>query len=90
MISVIFRVWKNNQRIIDINAGAINVNNPADFSNIIAAYKKAKAEYHDAEVMFMIEHKLWQGVSDVDGEVLEEDIIKAIRGLNKRLKQDII
>ena len=89
MTKIIFRVWEHNKVVEDIDVKLIYPQNLINADDVIAEYKKAQAKYPTAEVMFIVEERVWQRV-EFAGEAGVEDVIAAIKVLDLRLKKGIL
>ena len=89
MASIIFRVWKGNAKVVDINVCEIHAPKPVSLDEIVDKYNETKLNYPDAEVMLMIESKIWHCVES-KGEMMEEDILFGLRALDKKVREGIL
>ena len=89
MTKIIFRVWEHNKVVEDIDVKLIYAQNLVNVDDVVAEYKKVQAKYPTAEVMFIVEEKIWQRV-EFSSELGVDNVMVAIRALDYQLKKGIL
>ena len=89
MTKIIFRVWEHNKVVEDIDVKLIYAQNLVNVDDVVAEYKKVQAKYPTAEVMFIVEEKIWQRV-EFSSDLNVENVMVAVRALDSQLKKGIL
>ncbi len=89
MTKIIFRVWEHNKVVEDIDVKLIYAPNLVNVDDVVSEYKKVQAKYPTAEVMFIVEEKIWQRV-EFSSELGVDNVMVAIRALDSQLKKGIL